>query len=84
MRRSGRHVFRVWFGDSPAGVAEATTRTLGALGCLTERSFTNLLAVDAAHASMAQAVADLLMAAENAGTLTFEASVDEPPMEVEL
>jgi hypothetical protein len=71
VERSGRFVFRVWFGDSfepPHEIADQ----LREIGALLEWSSTDLLAVDAAGAAEAQVVADFLHDQEDRGRLMYE------------
>jgi hypothetical protein len=71
VERSGRFVFRVWFGDAfhpRQGVADE----LAELGALLEWSSTNLLAIDARDEAHARMVADFLAQQENLGVLRFE------------
>lgn len=68
---SGRFVFRVWFGESSYPRDEVAAE-LVALGALLECSSANLLAVDAADASGAQAVANYLQHQGDSGHLSFE------------
>jgi len=71
VERSGRYVFRVWFGESfhPRDeIAEELTR----LGALIEWSSVNLLAVDATDAEHAQKVADFLQERTDLGQLIYE------------
>lgn len=68
LRPSGRFVFRAWFGDS-FQPRDQVVRQLAALGAVVEWSSTNLVAVDAADAGMAQQIADLLSALEHKGHL---------------
>lgn len=70
-KRSGRYVFRVWFGDSfhPRDeIAEHLTR----LGAVLEWSSVNLLAVDAANEADAQEMADFLQSMQDAGQMIYE------------
>lgn len=71
VERSGRYVFRVWFGESFRPREEIAER-LAALGALLEWSSLNLLAVDAADESHAQVIADFLTEQERGGHLMFE------------
>jgi hypothetical protein len=71
VRSSGRFVFRVWFGES-FHPRELVADELTALGALSERSSLNLLAVDAADDSQAQAVAEYLDARERRSELLYE------------
>jgi hypothetical protein len=73
VRPSGHHTFRVWFGESknPSTQEEVVDMAKG-LGCEWEWSSTNLLAIDAATASLAQELADYLYARQTAGDLTYE------------
>jgi hypothetical protein len=69
--RSGRFVFRVWFGSQEADrqfVAEQLTE----MGALLEWRTINLLAVDAANEQLAQVVANWLQNQENLGNLVYE------------
>jgi hypothetical protein len=69
--RSGRYVFRVWFGGSDTSL-DRYVRDLEGLGALMEWGSPELLAVDARDEVMAQRVADYLQGRENAGELAFE------------
>ena len=73
VRSSGRSTLRVWFGDS-TGVSTARDleQRLVALGCLTETSSHNLLAVDAATPAMAARAIDYLQELQHRGELVFE------------
>jgi uncharacterized protein DUF4265 len=71
LERSGRFVFRVWFGDAFHPRQEVADELAG-LGALLEWSSANLLAVDAADAAQAQEIADYLAEQERAGRLTYE------------
>jgi len=69
--RSGRYVFRAWFGEStyPADVME---RGLLEVEALFEWSSKNLVAIDARDADHAQLVADFLQDLQDRGELIFE------------
>jgi hypothetical protein len=69
--RSGRFVFRVWFGKAFHPRQEVADE-LGELGALLEWSSANLLAVDAADEAHAQVIADYLAEQERAGRLMYE------------
>jgi uncharacterized protein DUF4265 len=71
VERSGRYVFRAWFGESFHPREEIAER-LHAMGALLEWSSANLLAVDAPDGSHAQVIADFLAEEERAGRLMFE------------
>jgi hypothetical protein len=71
VERSGRYVFRVWFGESYQP-REPLARQLVELGGLLEWSSTNLLAVDAADEVRARAIAGFLAEQESAESLIFE------------
>jgi len=71
IRRSGRYVFRVWFGESFHPRDEIAEK-LKALGALIEWSSRNLLAVDTVDEEHAQVVADFLAEHQNAGNLIYE------------
>jgi len=71
VQRSGRYVFRVWFGESLCSREEIADE-LTELGALLEWSSVNLLAVDARDHSQAQAVANYLEAREQRRELMFE------------
>ncbi|NJS13421.1 MAG: DUF4265 domain-containing protein [Sphingopyxis sp.] len=68
---SGRFVFRVWFGES-SHPQQNVVAELEALGGSIERSSTNLIAVDAPDAQVAQFLADLLKRHETQRNLMFE------------
>ncbi|MEX2255749.1 MAG: DUF4265 domain-containing protein [Acidimicrobiia bacterium] len=71
VERSGRFVFRVWFGESfhPRDeIAEELTR----LDALLKWSSVNLLAVDAVDEAHAQRVADFLEERQRLGQLLYE------------
>jgi Domain of unknown function (DUF4265) len=69
--RSGRYVFRVYFGRS-AHPREEITERLESLGALLEWSSANLLAVDARDQSHAQVIARFLQEREDLGQLMYE------------
>jgi hypothetical protein len=69
--RSGRYVFRVYFGRS-AHSREEITGQLESLGALLEWSSASMLAVDARDRAHAQVVADFLQEREDLGHLMFE------------
>jgi hypothetical protein len=69
--RSGRFVFRVWFGEAFHPRQEVADELAG-LGALLEWSSANLLAVDAADQAHAQTIADYLAEPERAKGLLFE------------
>ena len=71
VERSGRFVFRVWFGKAFHPRQEVADE-LTELGALLEWSSANLLAVDAAGEANAQRIADYLAEQEGAGRLMFE------------
>lgn len=71
VERSGRFVFRVWFGEAVHPQQEIAGE-LAALGVLFEWSSANLLAVDAADETQAQMIADYLAEQEDSGRLIFE------------
>ena len=64
--RSGRHVFRVWFGDTYYP-REEIVQGLESLEGIYEWSSTNLLAVDARDAEHAQRISDFLSACQGGG-----------------
>jgi len=65
--------FRAWFGGSTKPDSRNEVIQFAAqLGCLTEWSSTNLLAVDADTEVQAQAIADYLSEREEDGSLVFE------------
>lgn len=69
--RSGRHVFRVYFGDS-FYPREEIAQELTARGGLLEVSSTNLLAVDARDRAHAEELAAFLQEQEDLGHLIYE------------
>jgi hypothetical protein len=71
VQRSGRFVFRVWFGQSFHPRQEIADQ-LSDLGALLEWSSVNLLAVDADGGSLAQMIADFLDERESEGQLKYE------------
>ncbi len=71
VKPSGRHVFRVWFGES-FQPREEIAQELRGLGSLIEWSSSNLLAVDAVDEEHAQLVADFLAERERLGQLLYE------------
>lgn len=71
VRKSGRYVFRVWFGESFHPRDEIADELKG-LGSLVEWSSPNLLAVDAVGLEHAQKVANFLAERQNAGQLMYE------------
>lgn len=73
VKPSGHFTFRVWFGDSTnpddrIRVMEVIQRE----GCEHEWSSENLLAIDAATAEKAQALTDMLVALQEASSVTYE------------
>lgn len=72
LNRSGRYVFRVYFGRPQYRNRDATVEGVQALGAQTEWSSPSLLAVDVDGPS-AQKVADYLQEQEEAGRLVYEA-----------
>jgi hypothetical protein len=75
MRSSGRHLFRVWFGDVEDHVREDVMRKLARFPVLLETHGENLVAIDIGDAGLVQNLADYLMAEENAGRLVYETGV---------
>lgn len=75
---SGRFAFRAWFGESahPQG---RIIDELVALGALIERSSANLIAIDAADATAAEAVAGFLKAHEDRRHLIYETGRQSRP-----
>jgi hypothetical protein len=71
VERSGRFVFRVWFGEAFHPRQEVADE-LAELGALLEWSSANLLAVDAADETHAEALAAYLAEQERAGRLMYE------------
>lgn len=71
VERSGRYVFRVWFGESFHPRNEITEE-LTRLGALLEWSSVNLLAVDASDEAHAQRIADFLHGRQQLGQLLYE------------
>ena len=71
VERSGRYVFRVWFGES-AHPRDDEADTLAELGALLEWSSVNLLAVDARDGDHAQEIANHLEVAADGGRLVFD------------
>jgi hypothetical protein len=71
VQRSGRYVFRVWFGDS-FHPREPIVDHLRGLGSLVEWSSRNLVAVDSVDHQHAELVADFLAERETAGHLVYE------------
>jgi hypothetical protein len=69
--RSGRYVFRVFFGETPFPRV-AITSALASLGALMEWSSPNLLAVDAPDETRAQSIADFLQQQEDQRILVYE------------
>jgi hypothetical protein len=69
--RSGRYVFRAYFGRSTYA-ADAVEKDLTELGALYEWSSDILLAIDARDADHAQRVADYLQDLQNRGDVMFE------------
>lgn len=73
LKPSGRYCFRVWFGgSSPADSRDEVVEFAAHLGCLTEWSSTNLLAIDADSEVKAQVIADYLSQREKDGSLVYE------------
>ena len=71
VERSGRTVFRLWFGTSSFSRDEIA-EVLRQLGALLEWSSLNLLAVDAADSAVAQTIADYLQLHQSLGHLRYE------------
>lgn len=71
VERSGRYVFRVWFGES-FHPRDEIAEELGRLGALVEWSSVNLLAVDATDEPHAQKIADFLQERQDRGQLLYE------------
>jgi hypothetical protein len=71
VERSGRYVFRVWFGES-FHPRQKVADELSELGALLEWSSANLLAVDAVDRPHAQVIADYLEAQERADRLRYD------------
>ena len=71
IRRSGRFVFRVWFGDSSQPRREIADQ-LEALGAVLVWSSPNLLAVDAADEDLAKVISGWLLEQEQQGHLVYE------------
>lgn len=69
--RSGRFVFRIWFGES-FHPRQQVADELAERGALLEWSSPNLLAVDASDETHAQEIADYLAEQEQAERLMFE------------
>jgi hypothetical protein len=71
VERSGRVVFRIWFGEAfhpRQEIADA----LSDIGALMEWSSTNLLALDAADQTHAENIAYYLAGQEKSGHLVYE------------
>ena len=71
IERSGRYVFRVWFGET-AYPRDQIAHALTNLGGLLEWSSLNLLAVDAENPEVATRISDFLTAAASEEKLLFE------------
>lgn len=71
VERSGRLVFRVWFGESFHPRDEIAAQ-LDELGALLEWSSPNLLAVDAADECLAKTISGWLLDQEQQGRLVYE------------
>lgn len=71
IERSGRFIFRVWFGKSSYPQQQIVDE-LETLGGLTERASGNMIAVDAANAQIAQTIADSLLRHEEQHNLIYE------------
>lgn len=76
VERSGRSVFRSYFGDSFHPRERVVEELLG-LGALTEWSSVDMLAVDAANADISAVVLAHLNKAQRDGRLTYE--IGSPP-----
>jgi len=77
LKRSGHSTFRAWFGDlSNPTSREEVLHELNRLGCLMEWHSQDLLAVDAASDSQAQAVKNVLGYREQINHLRFEIAHD--------
>lgn len=73
VKPSGHYTFRVWFGESNAPtVRDEVTEMVQRLGCELEWSSKNLLAIDAATDTLAQAIADFLNERAQIKGLTYE------------
>jgi hypothetical protein len=73
VKSSGHYTFRVWFGEAnDAACRETVPSATKNLGCELEWSSKNLLAIDAATVTMAEAAADVLAKHQAAGDLTYE------------
>ena len=71
VQRSGRFVFRVWFGEAFHPRQEIADQ-LSDFGALLEWSSVNLLAVDANGAPLSQVIANFLDERESKGQLKYE------------
>ncbi len=71
IERSGRYVFRVWFGES-SGSSDEILEEIKALGALTEWSSPNLLAIDAMDQEQAKVIASYLARREREKRLMYE------------
>lgn len=71
VRRSGRFVFRAWFGGS-CHPRDEIAEELKRRGALLEWSSVNLLAVDAEDESHAQTIADFLQERQDLGQVLYE------------
>jgi hypothetical protein len=77
VRRSGRWVFRVWFGESHAmAAADRLLRSIHDLGCLHEWSSGHLVAIDAANDAQKSQLAPILVAGHQNREWTFEVGSD--------
>ncbi len=71
IERSGRSVFRVWFGESHGNQSSVVSAVVQ-MGALIERSSIHLIAVDASDQEVALQIADYLTTAQDKGDLMYE------------
>jgi len=73
VEKSGRYVFRAWFGENHDRRAqEELIEFVSAQGLLVERRSAHLVAIDAASHAQAQMLGDFLEEREKAGRLSYE------------
>jgi hypothetical protein len=70
--KSGRYVFRAWFGESGNAPHGRVAADLEELGALLEWSSPNLLAIDAENLQEAETISGYLAGKESAGELIYE------------
>lgn len=76
---SGRVTFRLWFGDGSLTENEKARRVsaLQSVGCLTEWSSANMLAVDSPSAQHGKHIEQIITNWKNAGDIQYERGTEE-------